>query len=487
MNLPTPARFGALAFCLWLPLACATQAQGAPRAADLARPTEAHLRILARTDDFSGVVLIARDGVPVFRKAYGFSNLADRVPNREDTKFNIASMGKMFTAVAIMQLMESGRLSLDEKVGKYLPDYPNVAVRDSVTIRQLLTHTSGMGNFWEPLDKRAKEQFRTTADYLPLFVDQALLFAPGSSFAYSNSGYMVLGLILERVTGVSYCDYVKEHIYKPAGMKDTDAYELDYVVPNLATGYSRSTDRPGQWTSNTYVNVVKGGPAGGSFSTADDLLAFANALMHFKLLSPQDTSELTTGKVPYGSRMYAYGFTEEISGGHRLIGHGGGNAGIADELMIFTDLGYTAIVLTNGDVDNFWDIQAFIKKRLLGSTPDIESYYFTKGVIDAALKSGYEAGIAALNDKPKAIAVRGGLIEQGGNRLLAEGRNDDAITVFRLNEFAHPEDSSVYANLAEAHSRAGHRDQAIELYKKYLGLEPDDAKAAEKLKELTAK
>ena len=476
-----------LTLCLWLLFPSLLYSQTTPTPENVVRLTEAHLAKLVRSDQFSGVVLIAKDGKPLFRKAYGFANLADRIPNREDTKFNMASMGKMFTGVAILQLTESGRLSLDDKVGKYLPDYPNSVVRDSVTIRQLLTHTAGLGNFWDEHAKLAKERFKSVSDYLPLFVNQSLLYTPGTSFVYSNSGYMVLGLILEQVTGQSYFDYVKEHIYKPAGMTNTDAYELDYVVPNLATGYTRSIERPGQWMNNSYVNVVKGGPAGGSFSTADDLLSFANALMQFKLLSREKTADLTAGKVPYGNRRYAYGFTEEIANGHRIIGHGGGHIGIADELMIFPDLGYTVVILTNGDVDNFWDIQAFIKRQLIGSTPDIESYNFTKNAVETTVGAGYESGIAALRNNPNKVAVRSGLIDQSGHRLLAEGKYDKAIAVFRLNLFAHPEVASVYESLADAYSRTGNKTQAIENYKKYLAMEPNDTETAEKLKKLTAK
>ena len=474
-----------LALTFGLSFSTLLYAQTAPSPAEVVRLTEAHLEILAQADEFSGVVLIAKDGKPIFRKAYGFANRADGIPNREDTKFNVASMGKMFTSVAVLQLVENGRLSLDDKIGKYLPDYANGTIRDSVTIRQLLTHTSGMGNFWDEHAKLAKERFKAVSDYLPLFVNQPLLFAPGTSFAYSNSGYMLLGLILERVTGESYSDYMSKHVYRPVGMTNTDPYELDHVVPNLATGYTRSTEFPGQWTNNLYVNVAKGGPAGGSFSTADDLLNFANALLEFKLLNREMTKELTTGKVPYGNRQYAYGFIEELANGHRLIGHGGGHIGIADELMIFPDLGYTVVILTNGDVDNFWDIQAFIKKQLTGSTPSIESYYFTKNAVEATLRAGYETGIEALKSNQNKVAVRGGLIDQAGRRLIAEGKYDKAIDVLRLNVFAHPEDATVYESLAEAFNRAGNKHQAIEHYKKYLRMEPSDIKAAEKLRKLS--
>ena len=444
--------------------------------------TEAHLEKLAETDQFSGIVLVARQGKPLFKKAYGFANLSDSIPNRVDTKFNLASMGKMFTAVAIMQLVEAGKLTLHDKVGKILPDYPNKAARDSVTIHQLLSHTSGLGNFWEAHSKQAKERFRAVSDYLPLFADEPLLFTPGKQFAYSNSGFTVLGLIIEKITGRSYFDYVKEKIFTPSGMKDTDAYELDLAVPRLAIGYTRSVENPGHWKNNTYVNVIKGGPAGGSYSTADDLLRFSNALLENKLLSKENTKILTTR--PVGSlSKYAYGFSEEIINTHRVIGHSGGHIGIANEMMIFTDLGYTTIILTNGDVGNFWDVDNFMRKHLVGSTPDIDNYYFTKAAVELVTEKGYDAGVRSVKSNP-GRKLKYGLAEQTGYDLLWAGKHNQAIDIFKLNVFAYPEQSGAYLGLGQAYRLAGNLKQAIEHYKKYVAMEPDDVDAVGKLKKL---
>ncbi len=452
----------------------------------LAKQARAHLSELESRDGLSGVVLIARNGQPILERAYGYSNLADSVRNRIDTKFNMASMGKMFTAVAVLQLVEAGKISLDEKVGHYLPDFPNHRVRDEVTIEQLLTHTSGMGNFWEQLADKPKERYTAVADYVPLFADQPLQFAPGRGFAYSNNGYTVLGLVIEAASGESYFDYVRERIYRRCGMTDTDAIELDNPVPNLATGYSRSSDRPGHMVSNLYTNTFKGGPAGGSYTTARDMLKFANALMRFELLTPSDTELLTRGKVDYGKRRYAYGFTEETINGHRLIGHGGGNAGIADELMIFPDLGVTAVVLTNGDVENFWDVQTFVKHALLGSSSETDAFEFTRSLIDEAAVHGYDAAAQRLQARHDHPAIRGGLMEQIGYRLLWQSRIAEATVVFRLYTLASPRDEYAYLGLGTACERSGDTGCAAKAFETYLGLEPDDRRVAERLRELSS-
>lgn len=454
------------------------------RAADdadlFAGQTRAHLTQLARTEGLSGVVLVARHGRPLLKQAYGYSNLADRVSNRVDTRFNMASMGKMITAVAVLQLAEAGKLSLQERVGRYLPDYPNEQVRQLVTIEQLLTHTSGMGNFWTELADKPKERYSAVADYVPLFASQPLLFEPGQGFAYSNSGYTLLGLVIEAVSGQTYFDYVREKIYRPSGMNDTDAFRLDEPVARMATGYSRSAQEPGKMISNLYVNTFKGGPAGGSYTTADDMLRFANALMNFRLLTPQYTELLTRGKVDYRTRRYAYGFTEETANGHRLIGHSGGHVGIANELMIFTDLGYTVVVLTNGEVENFWDIQHFVKRSLLGPTPDAESYAFTRSLLDATISAGYAAGARRLEGRGHPV-LRGGLMEQVGNKLLWQGKNPQAEAVFRLYAMALPDDAYAHLGLGTAREQTGDKAGAIEAYERYLSMEPSDKEVAEKL------
>ena len=198
---------------------------------------------LAKQDKFSGVVLIAKDGKPVFEKAYGLANKAKNIPNNTETRFNLGSMNKMFTAVAIAQLAEAGKLSFDDTVGKHLPDYPNKDVANKVTIHQLLTHTSGLGSYWNAKFEAKKATIKSVSDYLALFADEPLKLEPGKRFQYSNSGFIVLGAIIEKVSGQSYYDYVREHIYKPAGMKNTDAYEMTANTPNLAMGYTNEGGR----------------------------------------------------------------------------------------------------------------------------------------------------------------------------------------------------------------------------------------------------
>jgi len=326
---------------------------------------QAFLEKLVVADLFSGAVLIALNGIPIFKKAYGLANKSFNVPNQIDTKFNLGSMNKMFTAVAIAQLAERGKLAFSDLISKHLPDYPRT-VGDKVTIHHLLTHTSGMGDFFnEKFFFSSKDQFKTVEAFLPLFQDDPLSFEPGAQWQYSNAGFIVLGAIIEQVVGQSYFDYVREHIYKSAVMPNTDAYELDQPIPNLAIGYTNMGDNfqpllGSRRRSHLFMLPVKGCPAAGGYSTVSDLLNFDIALRQHKLLSYKYTNIVLSGKVAFSDEIfakYAYGFVDErvneFFDGRvkqkRITGHKGGIPGINAQLDMYLDDGYTVVVLSNYD------------------------------------------------------------------------------------------------------------------------------------------
>jgi CubicO group peptidase (beta-lactamase class C family) len=247
--------------------------------------TEGLLDSLAQADEFSGVALVASNGKVIFEKAYGFADRDTKVPNRIDTKFNLGSINKTFTAMAIQQLAAEGKLSLTDPIGKYLPDYPNKSAAERVTIQHLLDMTSGIGDFFgERYMAAAKEKLRTIKNYFPLFADKPLEFEPGARRRYSNGGYVVLGAIIEQTSGQDYYTYVREHIFKPAGMTETDSFEKDKTVPNRAVGYTREGQAAsGPRQSNYSTLPARGSSAGGGFSTVHDLLNYVTALQEGKL------------------------------------------------------------------------------------------------------------------------------------------------------------------------------------------------------------
>jgi CubicO group peptidase (beta-lactamase class C family) len=319
--------------------------------------------------EFSGAVLVAYQGTPIYQAAFGLADRSLEMPNQIDTIFNLGSLDKMFTAVAIMQLVELGQIALDDVIGVYLPDYPVPEVAETVTIHHLLTHTSGLGSYFDsPLYDERYEQIRSLDDYFELFADSPLIFPPGAQWGYSNSGYIVLGLIIEAVSGQNYYDYVQEHIFAPSGMQHTACYELDAGTPNLAIGYT-IRDSEGNETNeirdNGFALPMRGGSAGGGYSTTQDLLAFGNALLGYELLNQESTETMLEGKVDLRENVqYAYGFFDMLQDGHRRVGHGGGFPGICSILSIYPGLELTVVILSNSDGDCMAVFDVFIESVL---------------------------------------------------------------------------------------------------------------------------
>ena len=253
--------------------------------------------------DFSGSVLIARNGQIEFEKAYGLANRRFNVPNKTTTRFDVGSVTKDLTKVAIGQLAQAGKLRLTDTIASHLPGYPNKDVASRITIEQLLKHTSGLGNIFTPeYFNTPRLKFRKLSDYVPVFADDKLLFEPGTSRRYSNYGYIVLGLIIEAASGESYYDYVKRNVFDPAGMTSSGFFEADKIVPDVAMGYTKTQPDSGQpgneWYENTMRLPVRGASDGGSHSTARDLFHFDRALRTHKLLRPAWTSWYFGGPVP---------------------------------------------------------------------------------------------------------------------------------------------------------------------------------------------
>ena len=308
---------------------------------------------LVTEDGFSGAMLIGLDEEVLWSNAFGLADIAENRRNQIDTKFNLGSMNKMFTAVAVLQLMEQGKLSLDNTIADLLPSYPNAAVADVVTVHHLLTHTSGLGDTFTAEFGANPNAYLSNADYLPLFVDDPLMFEPGESFAYSNAGYVVLGLIVEEVSGQDYYDYVRSNIFVPSGMVDTDSYALEADVANLAMGYTTQDiegNETGVLAPNAPLMPGRGFAAGGGYSTTEDLFRFRNALLGQQLLTADSTGLLFAGQAELAPGFkYGYGFM--IRDDEGSVGHTGGAPGTCSFFSIYPASGYTLIVLSNSDDD----------------------------------------------------------------------------------------------------------------------------------------
>jgi D-alanyl-D-alanine carboxypeptidase len=346
---------------------CAPLSPGAAvrTASSFADTLEAYMIERSKAGTFSGTVLVNEQYRPLFSYASGWADRERDYVNRVDTRFNIGSIGKSFTAAAIVQLAEQGKLSVTHTIGRYLPGYPRPAA-DTVTIHHLLTHRSGLpGSFINDRFWALRDSLQLNRDYMQLFIDEPLAFEPGTMTLYSNPGYVVLGAIIESVSGEEYAEYVRRHILLPAGMNETDWPILD--PKKVAVGYSFFNAPPGGERRRT--EPVHGAQAsGGGQSTVRDLIQFTLALRAGRLMSPASVELLITGKEsmePSGPKVVAYGFLDRRVNDVRVIVNTGGAPGINAALSFHPESGYAAAVLANYDPPAATDVARMIERLLL--------------------------------------------------------------------------------------------------------------------------
>ena len=317
----------------------------------------------AAENKFSGVVQIAKAGDVLFQEACGFASKSLTVPNRTDTKFNLGSINKLFTAIAVLQLAEKGLLSLDDPIRKYLDMFP-AEIADSVKIIHLLTMQSGWGDYWDNgYFKAHRNELRTVSDYMAFIKDMPLDFQPGTNAQHSNTGFEVAGAIIEKVTGVDYYQYIRKHIYEPMGMENSGSYHTDNTVDNVAIGYTNENPYDSAKTDYTWSNMhlmpPRGTPAGGGYSTAEDLLKFAQGLRGNVLLGQDYTNFLLNG---FQGKPGDSILPMLLKGVWRSVG---GAQGISAVLGMDLKDGYSYIVLSNYDFPAAYDVFQLIYKLKL--------------------------------------------------------------------------------------------------------------------------
>jgi D-alanyl-D-alanine carboxypeptidase len=299
---------------------------------ELSRALDAYIAQLAKEERFSGNVLVARDGKPVFEKSYGLANRSDNIPNSAQTRFSLGSINKHFTKIAVGQLIAAGKLSTSDTIVKHLPDYPN-ANAHNVTVQQLLDMNAGLADFFGPdFDAAAKHRFRRNRDYYAFVAPKALNFPPGTRKQYCNACFIVLGEIIERLSGMPYEQYIAENVFRRAGMQTAAFLASDEVAPNVSIGYMRVD---GKLRSNLLTRGAAGSAAGSAFATTRDLLVFDDALRSGKLLDPQRTAWFYGLDKPAAERVRA------------SEGYAGGSPGI--NAGVHSDGTWTVIALANID------------------------------------------------------------------------------------------------------------------------------------------
>jgi CubicO group peptidase (beta-lactamase class C family) len=309
------------------------------RADELTTKFDEYMNACVAVNHFNGAVLISKSGKILFSKGYGFANAEHEVPNTTRTKFRLGSITKQFTAMAVLILQERGKLKVEDPVGKYIDDAPKTW--KSVTIRHLLTHTGGVPSYTDdPSYVRKMMMPETVKSMIARFRDKPLDFPPGEKFHYSNSGYFLLGAIVEKVSGKSYEAFLKEAIFDPLGMKDTGYDHHATLLPGRASGYSRRKD---SLVNAEYLDMSQPYAAGSLYSTVEDLDRWNRALCEGKLISKESYAKMYTPV----KNDYAYGWTVKTAKGRREIGHGGGINGFATDILRYPDQSVCVVVLCN--------------------------------------------------------------------------------------------------------------------------------------------
>jgi CubicO group peptidase (beta-lactamase class C family) len=431
-----------------------------------------------KLDLFSGTVLIAKDGEILYAKAFGEADKDFHVKNRIETKYNIGSIGKTFTGTLIMQMAEKGKLDVMDPVNKYLTDFP---FGNKILIHHLLTHTSGTFNYFAHPDFAQKiYTIRSISDVLPLIYDQDLRFdTPGEQFAYSNSGIVLLGAILEKISGISYPQYLKENILKPTGMDDTGINFLEEIVENRAVGYDKRIT--GELTRNIF-RMPPASADGGLETTVLDMLKYDQALYGTTLLSEELKKKMFTPFLE--NYAYCWGIREEYN--NFITQHSGGTSGVSAVFRRYTNDRYTLIVLSNYGgaataVGNTLEAIIFDQDY---PTPKPRFGEFLYTVIsdkgrDYFLKN-YER---ILKDNQYEIRSPG-FLNQAGYDLLYSQHVDMAITLFELNITLFPEDANIHDSLGEGYMVRGDYNKSREMYQKALELDPTFENAKKMLDKL---
>ncbi|NOK36404.1 tetratricopeptide repeat protein [Corallococcus exercitus] len=440
---------------------------------------------------FNGAALVANEKGVILKKAYGSANFEWNVPNTVDTKFRLASVTKQFTAMVILQLVAEGKLKLDDTLVSALPDYrKDTGAR--VTIAQLLNHTSGIPNYTNSSDFFAKVSRNpySVADFVKQFASGDLEFEPGSKFNYSNSGYFLLGAIIERATGKTYAQAVQERIFTPLGMKDSGYDVHATVLPKRASGYELD---PKGYVNAPYLDMSLPYAAGSLYSTVEDLYRWDRALYENKLLPEALKQKMFTP----GLENYGFGvFIEPLKlddGKTELatIHHSGGINGFSTRIYRVPATKEVVILLDNTSRgDALKPLSAGLFSVLHGIPPKAPRLGVREVLVSALDKGPIADTIARYRElratKADAYDFSPEQLNSLGYRLLRDGRTADAIELFKLNVEMFPKEGNVYDSLGEAYLAAGDKEQARVNYRKAVELDPANKNAAAALKKLDA-
>ncbi|TCN53961.1 tetratricopeptide repeat protein [Flavobacterium circumlabens] len=461
-------------------------------AQDKAKQIDQLMSLYNTYGQLNGSVLVSEHGKVIFKKGYGLANMEWNIPNQPNTKFRLGSISKQFTALLIVKLAEEGKLKLDVPITTYLSDYPK-ATGDKITIHHLLTHTSGIPNYTS-FPNFFKDQSRnpfTPADFVKTFQNLPLEFTPGEKFNYSNSGYFLLGYIVEKITGKSYEQYLQETILTPLKMTNTGYDHSDIILKNRAAGYEK---RGKTITNASYIDMSIPYAAGSLYSTVEDLYLWDQALYKNKLLSPASMDLLYKPYIRTGDEAYGYGwFIGEFANGGKdklkVIEHGGGINGFNTIISRLPADKNMVVILNNTGGTVLGEMNEAIRAILYNQPYQQPKKSTAFELLDVFATKGLTAGIDTYQKvkNDPTYGIKEGDMNNVGYQLLQTGKTKEAIEIFKINVATFPKSGNVYDSLGEAYLKDGNTKLAIENYKKSIELDPTNESGKKALEEISKK
>jgi CubicO group peptidase (beta-lactamase class C family) len=440
---------------------------------------------------FNGSVLLSEQGKVIYKKGFGMANMEWDIPNQPNTKHRLGSITKQFTAMLILQLVAEGKLDLQEPITTYLPDYPK-ASGDIITSHHLLTHTSGIPNYTS-FPKFMEDESRnpyTPEVFVKKFDEKALDFTPGEKFSYSNSGYFLLGVIAEKLSGKSYEKLLHEKIFTPLKMNNTGYDNHGDILKNRATGYEKQGK---DYRNSAYLDMTIPYAAGSMYSTVEDLYLWDQALYTTTLLPKKYMTMYFEPYIPaFGSAQYAYGWGvgyEKIGSSTDsiyAIGHGGGINGFNTNISRTTSNKSMIVLLNNTGGAPLNEMTRAIRGIMHGTTYDMPKKSVADAIWAVIEGKGIDAGIAHYNSIKDAEGYDLSEREMNviGYQLMASDKFEAASRVFQLNVDAFPSSSNTYDSLGESFMKLGKKDLAIKNYRKSVELNPNNQGGIDALKKL---
>ena len=462
--------------------------QAAALAQDKPAKIQEILSLAHKYRQFNGTALVSENGKVIYKKAFGMANMEWEIPNTPETRFRLGSITKQFTAVLTLQLVEQGKIKLDAKLSDYLPDYRQ-DIGNKVTVHHLLTHTSGIPSYTglPGFFANVSRNPYNVGDFVKKYTSGDLEFEPGSKYAYNNSGYFLLGAIIERVTGKSYEQALKEHIFDPVGMKNTGYDHHDTLIPKRASGYAK---KPDGYTNAPYLDMSIPYAAGSMYSTVEDLYLWDQALYTDKLISAQSKELMYK---PF-LENYAYGWVvtnasfKQNDQPVQVIKHGGGINGFTTMIVRLVNQKNLIVILDNTSSPNLERLTDTIANILYDQPYELPKISIASVLLKSINEKGIEAGIAEYRDLKKNQSTiydfRESELNELGYRLMGTGKLKEAVEIFKLNVEVYPQAFNTYDSLGEGYMNMNERELAVRNYKKSLELNPKNTNAVEMLKKL---